>query len=124
MIRHGLKPMLLAVCLPVAASAKTYCVFQTECFEAEACAESTFRLDFEGGGSAGGTRLSNGVVAETEFGDLPGYVIRQSEGAATYAFETGSAMYFLSFEGRDARLSVHMEGPMVVGYLGTCEDLG
>lgn len=106
------------------ALAKTYCVFETECFEAEVCTPSTLRFDFDKGGGAGAARISSVVQATTEFGDLGGFFIKQDGDTDTIAFEGAGAFYFLTVTGRDARLSVHMEGPMVVTYLGTCEALG
>ena len=105
-------------------AAKTYCVFETECFEADVCAESTFRFDFEKGGGAGANTVNSGVQAVTEFGDLGGYFLKQDGDVDTIAFEGPGAFYFLTVAGRDARLSVHMEGPLVVTYLGACEELG
>ena len=111
----------LACATPVLA--KTYCVFSSECFEADACTDSSFRLDFEKGGDAGAARVSSGVTARTEFGDLGGFIIKQDGDQDTIAFEGPGAFYFLTVAGRDARLSVHMEGPLVVTYLGTCEAI-
>lgn len=122
--RAGLVFALAMCAAPAAVAAKTYCIFETECFEAEACSESTFRFDFEKGGGAGAARVSSGVQATTEFGDLGGFIIKQEGDVDTIAFEGPGAFYFLTVAGRAARLSVHMEGPLVVTYLGACEELG
>ncbi len=104
-------------------AAQTYCIFDVECFEGDACSAAAFRIDITKGSDAGDARSPNGVQAKTEFGDLSGYMLKQTPEVVTYAFEGDGAFYFLSLEGRDARLSVHMPGPMRVGYQGTCEVL-
>lgn len=114
--------LVLGLAQPVAA--KTYCIFDTECFETDTCAEAAFRLDFVAGGNAGSGRLANAVSATTEFGDMGGYVLKQTQDARTYAFEADAAFYILRIEDRTARLSVQMPGPMAITYHGTCEDLG
>ena len=111
----------LAMALPGMVSATTYCSFEQECFEADACGDAGFLFEYID--NANGARLQQGVTASTEFGDLGGYVLRRDESSVSYAFEGPGAMYFLTVENAAARLSVHMEGPMVVTYLGRCEGL-
>lgn len=86
------------------AAADMACSFGTECFDGEACGESGFSLSIVGD------------AMETEFGSYP----VQDLGGALYAAGDG-AHYLLTTGDSGARLSVHMDGPMVVSYLGTCE---
>lgn len=95
------------------------CSFDSECFEDDACSDAAFLFEYED--LAGGARLQQGVTATTEFGTFGGYTLKRFETGAHYMFEGASTMYFLSVEAGQARLSVHMEGPMVVTYLGQCE---
>ncbi|MEL6242577.1 MAG: hypothetical protein AAFV87_02795 [Pseudomonadota bacterium] len=111
----------IALALPCVVSATTYCSFEQECFEADACGDAAFLFEYTD--NANGARLQQGVTASTEFGDLGGYVMRRDETSVSYAFEGPGAMYFLTVEDAVARLSVHMEGPIVVTYLGRCEGL-
>ncbi len=120
----GLAILFTLLIMATAAKAKSYCVFTTECFEADACQDAAFRFDFIKGGAAGAAQLNTGVQATTEFGDLGGYILKQTPDAATYAFEAPGTFYFLTVADREARLTTHLPGPMSVHYLGTCEDLG
>ncbi|UWQ17027.1 hypothetical protein [Jannaschia sp. M317] len=95
-----------------AARAEMTCAFEAECFETEACAGTTFALDIVDG---------DPIRFVTEFGDL----------AMTYfADDTwlaqGQGMSLLLSRGEDgaARASVHLPGPLVTTYLGTCRSEG
>lgn len=108
-----------ALLTPGMGLAATACSFETECFEAEACGDAAFLFEFSDNG--GGARLQQGLSASTEFEDMGGYVVRADQTSVSYAFEGSGATYFLTVAGDDARLSVHMEGPVVATYLGVCE---
>lgn len=103
------KEALIGALIVVAsgAGAETLCRFETECFEADECAVSAFELRLD----------AARTVMGTEFGDL---AVVAEAGGALIAEGTG-AVYMLSIEEAGARLSVQMEGPMVVSYLGACE---
>ena len=90
------------------------CRFEQECFEAEACTAADFALDIE-------EHATEGVTATTDFGPLQGSIIKRDETARHLVLEGPGAMYFLSIGESGARLSVHMEGPILVSYLGACE---
>lgn len=90
------------------------CRFEQECFEAEACTVADFALDIEG-------HATEGVTATTDFGPLEGSIITRDGTARHLVLEGPGAIYFLSIGESGARLSVHMEGPVMVSYLGTCE---
>ncbi|MEM7488454.1 MAG: hypothetical protein AAF390_04950 [Pseudomonadota bacterium] len=93
-----------------AASAQMACTFETECYEAEGCAEAGFALIMEDG--------EDGTILVTDFGDLaveeldPGVWLARSDGLA--------ALLSVGEEGT-ARASFHLPGPQAVTYLGTCE---
>lgn len=97
------------------------CLFTTECVEDAACADAAFRMDLFVPGAPGGARLQTGLRAVTDFGDLSGYSLSRSPDVALHVFEGSGAHYVPSVGTDAARLSVHMEGPMVVSYLGICE---
>ena len=104
---------LTALLLPTPLLAEGFdCSFNTECFEAEACAEANFTASVD-------------VESEkitTEFGDLTIVAVKQETRTMTL-FATGAgAEYLLSVTPQAARLTTHAnEGPMVISYLGTCE---
>lgn len=109
------RALMLAACLALpwqSAAALTTCRFETECFEAETCDDSGFEIEL------------NGDVSEiwTEYSTLR--VVYDHVGRAGFSVmaEDGGAVYLLTIAPDDsARLSVHMEGPVAVTYLGSCE---
>ncbi|THH38539.1 hypothetical protein E4Z66_02930 [Aliishimia ponticola] len=103
------------LCLTGPGLAASACLFTAECFEADGCAESGFTLDLADADDAGR------VVAATEFGDLTGRGLERAAVGVSYVLEGAGAVYLLTMSGTDARLSVHMEGPIVATYLGTCD---
>ncbi|MCK0143681.1 hypothetical protein [Aliiroseovarius sp. F20344] len=88
------------------------CLFETECYEADACQETAFSL----------TADLDGERLITDFGDLTIVAAKQS-GALTTIFSTGDgAEYLLSRNGDTARFTAHAnDGPTVITYLGTCK---
>ncbi|WP_107844274.1 hypothetical protein [Litoreibacter ponti] len=108
------KAAVVAACLATPAYAVN-CTFTTECFESEACAETSYEIAIEQDGEA--TKLVS--VAETIPVSRGG-----SDSARVYVGVTDSAFHLLSRNADgNARYTTHMyQGPMVVSYLGTCEE--
>lgn len=97
-----------------AAQAQMVCQFEAECFEQDGCMESGFGLTVIEG--------ENGLVFETEFGDLNVVHFGPSSVYFVGLAEGEGARYLLSsVADGDARLSVHLEGPIAVTYLGQCK---
>ena len=88
------------------------CTFVTECYEADACQDTTFAL----------TADLQGERLITDFGDLTVVATKQA-GRLTTLFATGDgAEYLLSRNGDTARFTAHSnEGPAAITYLGTCK---
>ena len=104
-----MKPVLtvLAVLTALPAAAGD-CTFTTECFEAEACAQTQFSV----------TISDDAATLVTDFGDL---AVVFAEGPVLVA-QDANATYLLTTLPEGARLSTQMTGsPMVVTYLGQCE---
>lgn len=103
---------LFALFLTASAAQAFPCDFTTECYEAEACTESTFALDVD----------VEAQAISTEFGEITIVAIReQDELISVFGSGTG-AEYLLSITPEAARLSTHMnDGPEAIQYLGTCE---
>ncbi|MDQ2092768.1 hypothetical protein [Rhodalgimonas zhirmunskyi] len=113
MMRLALIPLLAT--LPLAAQAEEAaftCRFTAECYEQEACGESTFTLTAD---------LANERIA-TEFGDLIVVAVKREPGIKTL-FATGEgAEYLMSVTPQGARLSSQLnKGPEVLTYFGACE---
>ena len=98
--------------LPLQAAEAFLCTFQTECYEDEACGETTFAAEVD----------VKGEKLVTEFGDLIIVAVKKRPALMTL-FATGDgAEYLLSITPKAARLSPHAnEGPQVISYLGSCE---
>ena len=98
------------------------CQFDLECYEGEACQETTF--EFELKGLAGGLTpdaLAAVVDMESDLGNekllgtVAGDVTLLSGGAV-------QARHMLSMSGQAARYTLHFsDGPVVISYLGACE---
>lgn len=109
-----------------AAQAEVKCNFTAECMAGEACADTTFSLAYQVTTCprAPGPR---GISAVADFGDLSGIELDNGcsgtgpEVANRFALSGDGATYLLTLHGSDARLSVHMDGPMAITYQGTCE---
>ncbi|KNG93005.1 hypothetical protein ATO11_13840 [Pseudaestuariivita atlantica] len=98
-----------------AASAAMQCRFTTECYEAESCTEASFdvTLDTE----------TNSI--STEFGDFRMARVAAKDGSWFQAWgidHTQKLFYLILAEGSDARMTLHMAGPQMVSYVGTCEE--
>ncbi|QDY69068.1 hypothetical protein [Qingshengfaniella alkalisoli] len=93
------------------------CSFETECFEDEDCAESTFSLSLTG--EVGITDAQ--LLSDSE--TITGSLAATPAGGLAFLGITGPAVHLLS-KGEDftARYTVHLtNGPMVISYLGRCE---
>ncbi|WP_424939947.1 hypothetical protein [Aliiroseovarius sp. S253] len=103
--------VLALVLSPLPAYAQD-CSFTTECYEAEACQDTSFSVIAD----LTGERLI------TDFGDLTIVAAKQA-GNLTTLFATGDgAEYLLSRNGDTARFTAHAnEGPAAITYLGTCK---
>ena len=90
------------------------CTFEAECSEQDGCMDSGF-------GFAVTTSDTGTLQFVTEFGDLD--VVWSSDDIGTFSgLATGAgADYFLTTGSEGARLSVHLDGPVAVTYIGQCE---
>ncbi|EPX78904.1 hypothetical protein [Litoreibacter arenae] len=104
----------IAAALVSAPALATTCTFTTECFEAEACADSAFTVAIEE--KDGATRL----VSDAE--TIP-VSVGGSDAARVYVGVTDSAFHLMSSSASGvARYSTHLyDGPIMVNYLGSCE---
>jgi hypothetical protein len=107
---------LLGLGGPVAAAsgAAVTCSFTKECYEAEPCDRTDFQLQID---------LADEKVT-TEYGDLTIVAVKEAD-EFSVLFATGSgAEYLLSYTPTAARMSKQInDGPQVVTYLGTCEEM-
>ncbi len=87
------------------------CNFATECYENEACTDSTFTLEAD---------IEAQEIA-TEFGELIIVAVKSEENLMTL-FATGpGAEYLMSLTPDAARLTTHVnDGPQSITYLGQC----
>ncbi|GIT91777.1 hypothetical protein JANAI62_22340 [Jannaschia pagri] len=99
----GAAGLLASIASPASAQ---ICTFQTECLEDETCMDSTFSVD-----------VSEEAIA-TEFGDLD--IVARVDGRLV-AEGQGMTILFTRAEDGAARASIHMAGPAVITYFGTCE---
>jgi len=120
--------MLALTSMPLAAE-EASCTFQTECLEGETCNETSFSMTYLVT-SCPRDPGPRGIVAQTDFGDLSGQEVSLScqtlanaSEASTYVLSGDGAAYLLSRFHEQAWLSVRMDGPFTINYLGTCEDL-
>lgn len=104
--------ILFAALTLASPSSAFFCIFQTECYEEQACAPSAFELEVQ---------LENQSVS-TEAGDWI-IVAKKSEPALITLFAAAKGTeYLLSITPEAARLSGHLNaGPQAIQYLGTCE---
>lgn len=89
------------------------CEFKTECYESEACTDTTFSIDVD-------------IPLQTvtsDFGDLEVIAIKK-DATALVMFATGEgAEYMLTTTKGGARFAAHTtDGPQSISYLGSCED--
>ena len=105
-----------AVAGSAATAATMTCSFTRECVETESCAETRYAVSVEDMQPDG-----RAVTLVTDSDTLRGTVI-ETDGPLHMIFTGDSAVHLLTTRpGGAARLSVHMPGPMAVGYHGTCE---
>lgn len=114
--------LALLAFLPSLAAANTVCRFDTECLETETCTESGF--DVQISLPTGTQTITGRLVAETDAGTYPGFVLKAGPNERNMFFDGESLGMMLTLIGVEARLSVHAaEGPTMVSYTGTCEAL-
>lgn len=109
----ALQALCLGASLAAASPALAFlCSFQTECYEDNACAPSTFMLEVQ---------LDENSIS-TEAGDWI-IVARKTEPALITMFAAAKGTeYLISITPEAARLSGHLNaGPRAIQYLGTCE---
>lgn len=96
--------------ISTAAAMAEQCTFTSECFEGEACAETSFTMTIEDGK----------LITDAE--TIP-VTSGGSDTVNVFVGYTASAFHVLTREkGNQARYSTHIfDGPLMVNYLGTCE---
>jgi len=93
------------------------CHFTTECFESEPCSDTDF-------GFAVNHNDDVGFIIQTDAENIDGLVFdnRFPEETSTLIGQTETAYHMLTIApDGTARYSLHMQGPMVVSYMGQCE---
>ncbi|WP_137700471.1 hypothetical protein [Marimonas lutisalis] len=107
-----MRPALISLCLLPGAALAFPCGFDTECYENEPCAGTTFAIEVD----------VEGKTISTDYGDLVIVAVKET-GRLMTMFATGAgAEYMLSLTPAAARLSTHNNnGPEVISYLGRCE---
>lgn len=108
MMMHKTTLAALALIVPGPALAELACSFTTECFEAEACQDSSLSLELVDG---------DPMTIVTEFGD---FEVLGFHDDAWLARGAGMTLLLTRGLSGDARASFHLEGPMVTTYLGSC----
>ena len=107
--RRGASAVCLA-CLAGPAAAFS-CLFETECYDTEACTEAGFAVEVD----------TEGQLLGTEFGDLPLVFMAVGTGQMSLVSASELGTYLLTVTAEGARLSMHGEGPFMVNYAGSCE---
>lgn len=111
----------IAFALPVLAEPTlpdVSCTFVLECFEGEACTETDYSITME---NVDSTTSSWRLVTESE--TLKGTGIRL-KGPSHMIFTGSTALHVVLIgAGKNARYTVHMQGPMAINYHGKCEAL-
>ncbi len=103
---------MMTVFTPAAQAAM--CRFDTECFEAEACADSSFAAEMD----------IAAQTIETDFGTLAIADTRAEPGLVSVIASGDGARYMLTITKDGARMTAHLhDGPLVVSYLGQCEGI-
>ena len=94
----------------------TSCRFTLECIEGEPCAETDYAVQI-----LADPARENGLILSTSSEELNGTGIRKN-GPGHVIFPGDTAMHLItSAANGDARYTIHMQGPMVISYQGTCE---
>jgi len=106
-----------AIMLATTATAQTTsCQFTQECIEGEDCAKTNYAVQI----TADPAR-ENGLILNTPSEELQGTGIRK-DGPGHVIFPGETAMHLItSAADGAARYTIHMQGPMVISYQGTCE---
>jgi len=93
------------------------CAFTQECLEGEACADTTFEMSIEHADDIP-------FVMRTMSENIGGYVFDNGapDASSTLMAQTKTATHLLTIQTDSAaRYTVHMQGPMAITYLGSCE---
>lgn len=99
-----------------AAPQTTDCRFTQECIEGEDCTETEYGVQI-----IADPARENGLVLRTPSEELQGTGIRK-DGPGHVIFPGDTAMHLItSAPDGAARYTIHMQGPMVISYQGTCE---
>lgn len=109
----ALQALCLGASLAAASPALAFlCSFQTECYEDDACAPSTFMLEVQFDENSISTEAGDWII-----------VARKTEPALITMFAAAKGTeYLISITPEAARLSGHLNaGPRAIQYLGTCE---
>ncbi len=104
---------------PALAASDTFaeCTFELECFEADACTATDFQATVEHDDTLA-------FIMRTVSEDIGGVVFENGapEAASILMGQTDTASHLLTIQpGGATRYTVHMQGPLVVSYMGTCE---
>ena len=95
------------------------CHFTTECFESESCTDTDFSFAVNHNDDVG-------FIIQTDAENIDGLVFdnRFPEETSTLIGQTETAYHMLTIAPDGAaRYTLHMQGPMVVSYMGTCEGM-
>ncbi|WP_143104110.1 hypothetical protein [Poseidonocella sedimentorum] len=109
--------MALLFVLPQAGNADAFsCRFETECFESEACAETSFELSLS-------TEITGDAELVTDAETVGGIASRAPETTLFFNGNNENGSHLLTISHGAARYSVqYYAGPMVITYLGACEE--
>lgn len=108
--------MLMSVSAGAVGASETLCRFDRECVEGETCSETSF-----GARIAPDPETPQGLVLYTEVETLRGTGVHL-DGPTHMTFIGDTALHLISVsDDAAARYTVHLEGPLAVIYIGTCE---
>ena len=110
--------LLLAPSLALASEDNyAQCRFDTECLEGEACASTDYQM----------TVIHNdtfGFIMQSPTGNIEGFAFDNGapDHVSTLLGQTKTAAHLLTIQPDSAaRYTVHLQGPMLINYLGKCE---
>jgi hypothetical protein len=108
--------LLVTLALPAGAQNKSECTFTAECFEGEACEETSFEVSV-----TADPENPQGLLMISDSETLKGSGLRTGD-TARVVFFGESGMHAISVQkDAQARYTAHLDGPMVITYQGTCE---
>jgi hypothetical protein len=112
-MKYWLLPLFTAA-MAAQANAATQCTFTTECFEAEACTETSFAVSLD--------ETDAGLTLSSDAESFP-VALGGSDKVRVYVGFTQSAFHLLTAtDTKSARYTTHIyDGPLLVSYLGSCE---